>query len=255
MSGPRPLALVTGGARRVGRAIALELARRGCDVTITYRESAAEAEQTRLRIESVAPGSRARALRCDLASAAEVEALAATMGREAGLSVLVHNASTYLPSPLAGLEGPRLAADYHVNALAPALLSARLAEALGRSAVPGGGAIVAMADLHALAEHGLPRPGYLSYAMSKAALLEMTRSLARELAPRVRVNAVAPGVVAWPEEGPEAGADARAQYLRRVPLGRAGTPEEAARLVAFLALDATYMTGQVVRLDGGRSLR
>jgi pteridine reductase len=108
-----------------------------------------------------------------------------------------------------------------------------------------------MADIHAM---GLPRSGFSAYAMSKAALVELIRSLARELAPRVRVNGVAPGVVAWPEEGYEADEEAQRAYLKRVALERAGTPEDAAAAVAWLALDATYVTGQVIRLDGGRSL-
>ncbi len=115
----------------------------------------------------------------------------------------------------------------------------------------GGGAVVAMADIHAM---GLPRPAFSAYAMSKAALVEMVRSLARELAPRVRVNGVAPGVVAWPEQGYESESGAQAAYLKRVPLARAGAPEEAAAAVAWLAMDATYVTGQILRLDGGRSL-
>jgi pteridine reductase len=140
---------------------------------------------------------------------------------------------------------------YRVNALGPLLLTKALAGAMRESEMAGGGAVVAMCDIHAM---GLPRSGFAGYAMSKAALVEMVRSLARELAPRVRVNGVAPGVVAWPEAGYEADAGAQAAYLKRVPLGRAGTPEDAAGVVCWLALEATYLTGQVVRVDGGRSL-
>ena len=114
---------------------------------------------------------------------------------------------------------------------------------------------MAMADVHALGEHGLPRRrGFVAYAMSKAAIVEMVRTLARELAPRVRVNAVAAGVVAWPERGFDADVTSQQAYLRNVPLGRAGTPEIAAEAVRWLAIDAVYVTGQVLRVDGGRSL-
>lgn len=253
MSHQRPVALVTGGARRVGRAVCLSLARAGCDVVLTFNRSAMDAERAAAEIREI--GARAEAVELRLDDAAAVEEAAS---RIATLSprwdVLVHNASAYEPSPLAGLTAGHTLRDYTINALAPLLLSCALAPALARSPLPGGGAIVAMADIHALGEHGLPRKNFVSYAMSKAALVEMTRSLARELAPRIRVNAVAPGVVAWPESGHESDEPAQREYLARVPLGRAGTPEDAAEAVRWLALDAHYVTGQVLRLDGGRSM-
>jgi pteridine reductase len=108
-----------------------------------------------------------------------------------------------------------------------------------------------MVDMHAL---GRPRMGMSAYAMSKAALVEMVRSLARELAPAVRVNGVAPGVVAWPESGYEADRAMQQRYLERVPMKRAGTPEDAAGAVRWLALEAPYVTGEIIRVDGGRWL-
>jgi pteridine reductase len=141
---------------------------------------------------------------------------------------------------------------YRVNAIAPLLLSKKLAGALSRSDLPGGGSIVAMADIHAM---GLPRPGFIAYAMSKAALVEMVRALARELAPKVRVNGAAPGVVAWAPGEYEGNEAAQRAYLSRVPLERAGTPEDAGAVVRWLALEARYVTGQIIRVDGGRSLR
>jgi pteridine reductase len=115
----------------------------------------------------------------------------------------------------------------------------------------GGGSIVAMCDIHAM---GRPRKEYLAYSMSKAALAEMVQTLARELAPRVRVNGVAPGVVVFAESGADADPAMQKAYLSRVPLGRSGTPEDAARAVRWLAMEATYVTGEIVRLDGGRWL-
>jgi pteridine reductase len=253
----RPVALITGGAKRIGRAITLELAKAGCDVIITARESVAEARAT--LEEAVALGASpgvSRVVRLDLDKPAGVsragKRLAASLSR---LDVLVHNASSYDRTPLDAITPEAGLAAYRVNALAPLLLSASLAPLLTRSRAPSGGAIVALCDIHALGEHGLPRSkDFVAYAMAKAALSEMVRTLARELAPAVRVNAVAPGVALWPESGHEADARAQQAYLNRVPLGRAGTPEECARVVRWLALDASYITGAIVRFDGGRNL-
>ena len=172
-------------------------------------------------------------------------------GRSSRLDVLVHNASIYDATPLGDLTAEAALRHYRVNALAPLLLTKHLAPRLAESSLRGGGAIVAMLDIHAM---GAARVKHSAYGMSKAALHEMVRTLAKELAPRVRVNGVAPGVVAWPESGDEASAEMQARYLSRVPLGRAGTPEDAAEAVRWLALDATYVTGHVIRVDGGRSL-
>jgi len=246
----RPVAMVTAGARRVGAAIARELARAGCDLVITYRESGAEAEALAGGLR--AGGADIRLERLDLADTARVERraeeLAADLQR---LDVLVHNASAYSPSPPATLTAEQALDHFRVNALAPLLLSRRLAPLLARSPLPAGGSIVALADVHAL---GRPRRDFAAYAMSKAALVEMVRSLARDLAPAVRVNAVAPGVVAWPESGHESDEASRRACLSRVPLARAGTPADAANAVRWLALEAAYVTGEVVRVDGGRWL-
>ena len=131
------------------------------------------------------------------------------------------------------------------------LLTKHLAAKLADSPLKGGGAVVALCDMHAM---GRPRKDFSAYSMSKAALAEMVQSLARELAPKVRVNGVAPGVVAFPEAGHESDPEMQKAYLSRVPLQRAGTPEDAAEAVRWLALDATYVTGEIVRLDGGRWL-
>jgi pteridine reductase len=242
---PRPLALVTGAARRVGAAIARELAHAGCDLILTRRHSADEAEA--LARELGASGANAAVLPLDLDDPQRAaDELAGQLTR---LDVLVHNASLYQPS--SHPDARQALALYRVNALAPLLLTLRLAPLLARSTLPAGGAVVALADVHAL---GRPRLHYAAYSMSKAALVEMVRSLARDLAPHVRVNAVAPGVVAWPESGPDAHPDVQRAYLARVPLARPGTPLDAARAVRFLALEAAYTTGEVLRVDGGRWL-
>lgn len=248
--GNRPVALVTGGAVRVGRAIARTLARAGCDLVLTYRRSVAEAAELQRELEDI--GAALRLERVDLedlgGTTRWAESLAEKLPR---LDVLVHNASSYDRTPLNDLRAEDLLSAYAVNAAAPALISRAAAPLLARSPLPGGGAVVAMADMHVL---GRPRKELLAYSMSKAALVELVRTLARELAPDIRVNAVAPGVVAWPGSGPDSGADMQAAYLRRVPLARAGTPEDAAEVVRWLALDAQYTTGEIIRVDGGRWL-
>lgn len=250
-TGSRPLAMVTGGARRVGRAIALAFAERGLDVLITFNTSETEAQTTCSTIRDTGVASSALALNLadPRSTLADARRLASLLPR---LDVLVHNASTYEPSPIGSLDVDRAAHQYAVNVGSPLALSAGLSGLLSNSGLPGGGAIVAMLDIHT---ESLPRKDHAAYAMSKAALGAMVRSLAVDLAPSVRVNGVAPGVIAWPEAGPESEPKMQARYLARVPMERAGTPGEAARAVAFLALDATYTTGQVLRVDGGRSLR
>ena len=247
---PRPRALVTGAARRVGKAICQALARAGCDIDFTYHQSANEAKDLVDALRAL--GASAEAMPLDLDDLASVEQFAARYAPGARtLDVLVHNASTYAPTPLAELTGDQAMRFYRVNALAPLLLSRSVAPTLGSSSLKGGGAIVVMCDIHAL---GRPRKDFMAYGMSKAALGEMARVLALELAPRVRVNGVAPGVVAFPESGYESDPQMQARYLERVPLGRSGTPEDAAEAVRWLALDAHYTTGEIVRVDGGRWL-
>ena len=165
------------------------------------------------------------------------------------LDVLVHNASVYTATPLHDLATEEAVQQLSVNALSPLILTARLAPLLRQCDRKGGGAIVAMADIHAM---GRPRKDFIAYSMSKAALVELVYSAAKELAPDVRVNGVAPGVVAWPEAGDEADESAQSKYLKRVPLARAGTPDDAAEAVRWLAMDAHYTTGQILRVDGGR---
>lgn len=164
--------------------------------------------------------------------------------------VVVLSASSYDRSEEEGVE-LALAAERHfrVNASSALVIARGLAPALAASTLPGGGAIVAMGDMHV---EGRPVRGFAPYLMSKAALAQMVRSLAVELAPRVRVNAVLPGVVAWPDGTDD---DVRRAYEARIPLERSGTPEDAAGAVAWLALDAPYVTGVELRVDGGRWLR
>ncbi len=248
-SGSRAV-LVTGGAKRVGRSICRAFASAGYDVVLTYHTSSDEA--VRAQRELAKFNVNCSIHRVDLGDPSQAIEFAERMAVELPhLDALVHNASAYSPSPLADLDAEDALSQYRVNALAPLLLSQRLAGRLAESPSQGGGSIVMMLDIHAL---GLPRRNYSAYAMSKAALAQAMRTLARELAPRVRVNGVAPGVVKWPETGPESDREMQERYLKSVPLDRAGTPEEAAEAVLWLATRATYCTGQIINVDGGRAL-
>jgi pteridine reductase len=230
--------------------VAIKLAEAGCDVYFTYHQSGDEAEG--LARELSERGSTGSFHQVDLADPLQVEAfgrdLAGTLEK---LDILVHNASIYSASPLTDITLEDVIRQYQVNAAAPLVLTARLAPLLAESDLKGGAAVIAFTDIHAM---GRPRRDFAAYSMSKAAVTEMVQSLARDLAPVVRVNGIAPGVVAWPEEGEETDPDAQRKYVRRIPLARPGTPEDAAEVVRWLAFDATYLTGEIIRVDGGRWL-
>jgi pteridine reductase len=250
ISGAKPVALITGGVKRVGLAIGQALARAGCDLVITYRSRAEDARDAARSLQSL--GAEVQTIQLDLSDLDLVESRASSLAAELPrLDILIHNASVYGPTPLSEVSPAALLNNYRVNAAAPLLLSKHLARLLARSTLNGGGTVVAMCDVHVL---GRPRKEMSAYAMSKAALVEMVRSLARELAPSIRVNGVAPGVVAFPEHGYESDPEMQRTYLSRVPLQRSGRPEDAAEVVRWLALDAHYTTGEIVRVDGGRWL-
>jgi len=234
----RRVALVTGGARRVGRAIVERLAADDYTVAFTFLSSQGDARELERRIKGLA-------IRADLtqpqdAAAAIFAQLTARFDR---LDVLVNNASAYKPGRLDETDVPLIRELMAVHFESPLMLCRQFAPLLRAAR----GRVVNMIDL--LAER--PWPEYLAYCASKAALANLTLGLARELAPDVTVNGIAPGVVEWPDDYPQS---EREKYLRRVPLGRAGTPEDVAQLVHFLATDGAYITGQIIRLDGGRSI-
>ncbi len=238
------VALVTGGARRVGRAVALRLAEAGLDVAITYLTGEPEAKQLVAQIESM--GRRALAIRVDLAEPEAADYVSAQLGVFDGLYVLINNASSFTPSPLGQIGVDQY--DHHmaVNARAPLMLIQKFASLLAAHDSPG--RVVNLIDIHVMGE---PLKGYCAYNASKAALHEITMTCAAELAPKVTVNAIAPGVIEWAESYT---AQQRDLYMMRVPLGRPGSPRDAAAAVLYLVRDADYCTGQVIKLDGGRSL-
>ena len=249
MSEPRPaapgaVALVTGAARRIGAAIARALHADGYNLVLHHHASHAAAAELAAEFEAVRPGS-ALPLMAELSDLDALPMLVAqTLARYGRLDALVNNASAFFPTPLASATPAQARLLFGVNALAPW----HLAQAAAPHLAATGGAIVNLTDIHAerpLRDHAL-------YGASKAALVYLTQALALELAPHVRVNAIAPGAILWPEGGKS---DAeQAALLARVPLGRTGTPEEIADAVRWLLRGATYTTGQVLRLDGGRSL-
>ena len=243
MPTPRRVVLVTGGAKRVGKAIVQRLARAQFDVAFTYLTSEVEAASFRSELESA--GTAALAIKADLTHAQRAtDTIArAFADRFDRLDVLVNSASLYEPATLekTDLQLSRRLMSVHFES--PLMLCQAFAPMLRRSK----GHVVNMLDL--LAER--PWPQYVAYCASKAALWNLTLGLARELAPDVTVNGIAPGVVEWPADYPQAEKD---KYLSRVPLNRAGTPQDVANLVHFLATGGSYITGQIIRLDGGRSI-
>lgn len=239
-----PVVLVTGAARRVGAAIARHLHGRGCSVVLHYRGSAADAQALAAELEQARPGSTAL-VQADLADpAAPALLVQAALDRFGRLDGLVNNASAFHPTPVGAIGQDDWDALFASNARAPLFLCQAAAPHLQAA----GGAIVNLVDIYA--ERPLAR--HTVYVMAKAALAAMTLSLARELGPAVRVNGVAPGAVMWPEEG-KAYADQQA-LLAGTALKRMGRPEDVAGAVAFLLLDAPYVTGEILRVDGGRWL-
>jgi pteridine reductase len=244
MTNDRPVALVTGAARRLGAAIARTLHAAGFDVVLHCHRSRADADALAAALDATRAGS-ALVLPADLADFDRLpELVAKTIGWHDRLDALVNNASAFFPTPFGETTPAQWDALFAANARAPFFLTQAAAPHLCATR----GAVVNLTDIHAerpLREHAV-------YGMSKAALAYMTRALALELAPDVRVNAIAPGAILWPEEGKSDAA--KGALLARTPLGRTGTPDEIGEAVRWLLQDARYTTGQVLRLDGGRML-
>ena len=238
--------LVTGGARRVGAAICRRLHRAGANVVIHYRTSRSDASRLQRRLEAERPGSVA----CICADLLDFDALdtvvASAIARFGRLDALVNNASSFYPTPLADIRLQEWNDLVGTNLQAPLFLVRAACTELTRRR----GAVVNIADVHA----ERPLAGHLVYSVAKAGLVALTRALALELAPHVRVNAVAPGAIAWPEQGALAAPKLQRDILRRTPLGRIGSPEDIAAAVHYLVAEAPFVTGHVLAVDGGRSL-
>jgi pteridine reductase len=236
-------ALVTGGALRVGRQISLELARRGANVVVNYRASTGEAFALVKELADLGVGGLA--VQADVSLAADVARLSAEARAEFGsIDVLVNNASIYPRTPLATLSEAEWDQTMNVNLKGPFLCCKEFGL---RMKEQGQGVIVNLADW--ASEH--PYPDYLPYLTSKGAVVTLTRVFARELAPQVRVNAVAPGPISPPLDMPQEEIDeARGGTL----LGRWGSPQDIASTVAYLINGSDFITGAVITVDGGRSI-
>ncbi|GHD66556.1 pteridine reductase [Jeongeupia chitinilytica] len=237
--------LITGAARRVGAGLVRYLHARGWRVVIHYRSNAAAATALATELNAARDGS-ALPVQLDLLDVARLpELVAAALTAFGRLDAVVNNASAFYPTPVGGFTETAWDELVGSNLKAPLFLAQAAAPALAQT----GGCIVSIADIHA----DRPHPGLMLYTVAKAGLVAMTRGLARELAPKVRVNAVAPGANLWPDGGEVFDAAERERILGTIPLGRTGTPDDLAQAIAFL-LDAPYLTGVVLPVDGGRSV-
>ena len=238
--------LVTGGARRVGAAIVRRLHRAGANVVIHYRTSSADALRLQQRLEADRKGSAA-CVQADLLRLDDLDAMLDAARRRFGrLDALVNNASSFYATPIGAVSQQAWDDLMGTNLQAPLFL----AQAAARELTRRRGCIVNIVDIHAerpLAQH-------VVYSIAKAGLVALTRSLALELGPNVRVNAVAPGAIAWPHDGVLANPKLQREIVRRTPLKRIGRPDDVARAVEFLIADAPYVSGHVVAVDGGRSV-
>jgi len=248
----RPRAVVTGASIRVGRGIALELARSGFDLVLHTRSSSLDDAATACRDA----GADVSCVTADLASVEGCEAVVDHVrGRFDGLELLVNNASAFTPVPFGDITLAQWEAMVGVNLRAPFLLSQGLLDRLqagdpARIGAPDGqhGVVVHLCDIGA----NNPVSGYAHYSVSKAGLVMLVKAMAVELAPAVRTVGVSPGQVAWPDDYSDAKRD---RLMQRIPLKRVGAPEDIARLVRFLTLEGHYLNGVVVPVDGGLSKR
>jgi len=238
------IALVTGAARRVGRAIALELAAAGCDLAVHYHRSDDDARDLAEEIQRL--GRRVKLLKGDLNESDTPDKIVSELCKTMGApDILVNNAAVYGPTPLSKTDQTQWDRIFRVNVTAPAMLVRAAAEQMTKS---GGGRIINLTDI--LADR--PARDCDAYCASKAALTSLTRSWALELAPTITVNAIAPGIAVFPDDCDQ---QTRQRLVSRVPMKRTGTPEEVALLVRLLLTTSDYITGQVFPIDGGRSIR
>ncbi len=237
--------LITGGAKRVGAAICRRLHAAGANLMLHYRASGGEARLLQAELNHARPNSVAL-IQADLLDIPKlpsmVEQTLATFGR---LDALVNNASSFYATPVGEISQPDWEDLVGTNLRAPLFLSQAAAGALKRTQ----GAIVNITDIHAVR----PLKSYVVYSTAKAGLVGLTRSLARELAPDVRVNAVAPGPILWPEDD-QFDELSRQRIISATPLRREGTPDDIAKAVHFLLEDAPFVTGETINVDGGRHI-
>jgi len=238
------VALITGAARRIGASIATRLHAAGANVAIHYRSSAGDADALAARLDAARTDSAAT-FQADLSETASLPDLVATVaGWGGGIDILVNNASSFYPTPLGEITEDHWHDLVGSNLKAPLFLSQAALAELRKSR----GVIVNMIDIHAQR----PLKNHPVYGLAKAGLAMLTRSLAKDLAPEIRVNGIAPGAILWPED--EMTDATKQSILKQVPLGRPGDPDDIAGCVLYLVSDATYVTGQIIAVDGGRSV-
>ena len=238
--------LITGAARRIGAAIARALHGAGANVILHCHRSRAEAEFVSATLEAARKGST-KIVQADLLDLEALPRLVAEAERAFGrLDGLVNNASSFAPTPFGRIEPGHWEDLVGTNLRAPLFLAQAAAPALTRAR----GAIVNIVDIHA----ERPLEGYVVYSIAKAGLAGLTRALALELGPAVRVNGVAPGAILWPDSGDGFPAAERDRIVGQTPLQRVGSPEDIAGAVKYLLLDAPFVTGEILAVDGGRRL-
>jgi pteridine reductase len=238
--------LITGGAKRVGAAICRELHEHGASLMIHYKTSVDEARALQAELNLKRPDSVA-IIQGDLLNMSMVSSLLhETINRFSRLDVLINNASSYYPTELGKINEENWNNLMGSNLKAPTFLAQASASELRKNH----GCIVNITDMHI----DRPKKGYIIYSVAKAGLVTLTKSLAQELSPEVRVNAVAPGPVLWPENNPQFDEVYRQRVINQTLLKRVGEAEDVAKAVKFLIYDAPYITGHVLAVDGGRSL-
>jgi pteridine reductase len=238
------VALVTGGARRIGAAIVRRLHAEGMNVALHYHTSRDDARALCDELNSLRPAS-AQPFEADLREPVAIgELVDSVTNAFARLDVLVNNASSFFATPMGSIDDAAYRELLDTNLRAPLLLTQAAVPRLQET----GGCIVNITDIYA----SKPLSNHAPYCAAKAGLTMLTRSLALDLAPDIRVNAVAPGAILWPDS--DSGGDDREAVIAQIPLKRTGDPEEIAEAVVFLVRDALYMTGQVIKVDGGRAI-
>jgi pteridine reductase len=238
------VALVTGAARRIGAGIVRGLHADGAAVAVHYRGSAAAAE-TLVRELNALRDNSAKTFQLDLRDCEAMPQLIANVAAwGGGLDILINNAAAFYPTPPGDITGDQWDDIVGSNLKAPLFLSQAAMPELRRSR----GAIINIVDIHSQR----PLRNYTVYGAAKAGLAMLTRSLAKDLAPDIRVNGVSPGAILWPED--DMSDDDKDSILLQIPLARSGDPSDIAGCVLYLARDATYVTGQIIAVDGGRSL-
>ncbi|KAF3982096.1 MAG: pteridine reductase [Methylococcales symbiont of Hymedesmia sp. n. MRB-2018] len=236
--------LITGAAKRIGASCARMLHQQGCNIFLHYRSSEQDAfqlfeELSNIRADSV------KIMQADLLKLDEISKLAEQAEAAWGsIDILINNASAFYPQSIQQVSERDWDELLSINLKAPFFLSQKLSSTL----IATKGSIINIIDIHA--ERGLK--GYPVYSIAKAGLAAMTKVLAKELGPEVRVNGVSPGAILWPET--ELSDQNKAEILHRVALNRNGEPDDIAKTVCFLAKDASYITGQIIAVDGGRTL-